>query len=290
MPVPDTGTAGRVVRAYPAASTPECWPCRRGNSVVSTWSRTRPLMTSRAPRAEPPTKQTGLTMSLREGAPAPDPQCAAESASQSRWAYSVCSTRAGSNWGLMASSLVGRRREALLLAAGPALGAAVGAVTNLVTSTWNWWLFGALLVLISLASAGAALVPGSGSGGIGSSYQDPPCTLPPGAAVFAGRDRELRRLLKARPRRRGSRPLVCAITGRSGSGKTELAVQAAHRLTDRYPAGQLFVSYRSHAVSAGRLDPLDALAALLVAVSAAQTPASLGPAGMSGQWQSVVGH
>jgi tetratricopeptide (TPR) repeat protein len=189
----------------------------------------------------------------------------------------------------MAGSLVGRRREVLILASGPVIGAAVGAVTNLLTSTWSWWLFGALLVLISLASAGAALVPGSGSGGAGSTYQDPPCTLPPGTAVFAGRDRELRRLLKARPPRRGSRPLVCVITGRSGSGKTELAVQAAHRLAERYPAGQLFVGYRSHADSAGRLDPLDALAALLVAVGAAQTPASLGLVGMSGQWQSVVG-
>jgi tetratricopeptide (TPR) repeat protein len=190
----------------------------------------------------------------------------------------------------MASSLVGRRREALLLSAGPVLGAAVGAVTNLVTSTWSWWLFGALLVLISLASAGAALVPGSGSSGVGSTYQNPPCTLPPGTAVFAGRDRELRRLLDARPPRSGSRPLVCIITGRSGSGKTELAVQAAHLLAERYPAGQLFLGYRSHADLAGQLDPLDALAALLVAVGAAQTPASLGLAGMSGQWQSVVGH
>ncbi|MFF5955329.1 tetratricopeptide repeat protein [Streptomyces luteogriseus] len=188
------------------------------------------------------------------------------------------------------ASLVGRRREALLLSSGPVLGAAVGAVTNLVTSTWNWWLFGALLVLISLASAGAALVPGSGSGGAGSTYQNPPCTLPPGTAVFAGRDRELRRLLDARPPRSGSRPLVCIITGRSGSGKTELAVQAAHLLASRYPAGQLFVGYRSHADSAGRLDPLDALAALLVTVGAAQTAAGPGPDGMSGQWQSVVGH
>lgn len=196
----------------------------------------------------------------------------------------------GAKWGEMTSSLVSRRREVLLLSSGPVLGAAVGAVTNLVTSTWSWWLFGALLVLISLASAGAALVPGGAPSRAGSTGQNPPCTLPLGTAVFAGRDRELRRLLDVGPPSSGSRPLVCAITGRSGSGKTELAVQAAHLLAERYPAGQLFLGYRSHAAAAGRLDPLDALAALLVAVGAAQSPVSLGPAGMSEQWQAVVRH
>ncbi|QNP75304.1 tetratricopeptide repeat protein [Streptomyces roseirectus] len=175
---------------------------------------------------------------------------------------------------------VGRRREALFLASGPVLGAAVGAVTNVVTSTWSWWLFGALVVLISAASAVAVLVPGNGFAG----RRSPPCTLPPGAAVFAGRERELRALLGVRPSRRGTRPFVCVITGRSGSGKTELAVQAAHRLAGRYPAGQLFVGYRSHADAAGRLAPLDALAALLTAVGATQTSGSL-----SGQWQAVAG-
>lgn len=189
--------------------------------------------------------------------------------------------------GAMAGILMHRRREALLLSSGPVLGAAVGAVTNLVTSEWSWWLFGALVALISLASVGAALVPSSGGGAVGPSAQSPPCTLPPGAAVFAGRERELRRLLDARPPGRGSRPHVCIITGRSGSGKTELAVQAAHLLAERYPAGQLFVGYRSHAESAGRLAPLDALAALLVAVGDVRPPAGL--AGMTGQWQSAVG-
>ncbi|MFG2134145.1 tetratricopeptide repeat protein [Streptomyces sp. NPDC048751] len=195
-----------------------------------------------------------------------------------------------SKWGSMASILTGRRREALILASGPVLAAAVGVVTNLITSKWSWGLFAALLVVIALAAVAAALVPGSNDDESDSARSTGPCTLPPGAAVFAGRDRELRQLLGAQPRTSGSRPLVCIITGRSGSGKTELAVQAAHLLAERYPAGQLFVSYRRHAAPDEGLDPQDVLATLLLAVDAPQIPTRPGLTAMSSQWQSAVRH
>ncbi|MFF4032793.1 tetratricopeptide repeat protein [Streptomyces sviceus] len=164
-------------------------------------------------------------------------------------------------------------------------------MTNLITATWNWWLFCSLLVLVTLAAVGTALVPGTvhaandpsavNSGG--------PNTLPPGRAVFAGRDSELDRLRTAEPPTPAARPLVCLITGRSGSGKTELAVQAGHRLAERYPAGQLFVGYRSHAESAGRLRPHDALAAVLATVGAAPASTNFDLESMSSQWRSAVG-
>ncbi|MFE7934635.1 tetratricopeptide repeat protein [Streptomyces sp. NPDC057456] len=190
----------------------------------------------------------------------------------------------------MASILTGRRREALILASGPVLAAAVGLVTNLITSNWSWGLFAALLVLIALAALAAALVAGNNDDEADSARGTGPCTLPPGAAVFAGRDEELRQLLDARPRTSRSRPLVCIITGRSGSGKTELAVQAAHLLAERYPAGQLFVSYRRHAAPGGELDPQDVLATLLLAVGAPQIPTRPGLTAMSSLWRSAVGH
>ncbi|QOV33517.1 ATP-binding protein [Streptomyces ferrugineus] len=189
-----------------------------------------------------------------------------------------------------------RRREALILASGPVLGAGVGAVTNLVTATWNWWLFGTLLALVTLAAAGAVLVPGGSPAtddpapvGVSADRGDGPNTLPPGMAVFAGRESELDRLLTAEPPAPAARPLVCLVTGRSGSGKTELAVQAAHRLVERDPGGRLFVAYRSHAESAGRLRPQDALAGVLTIVGAAPATTDFNLDSMSSEWRSAVG-
>ncbi|KDN77462.1 hypothetical protein DF19_11420 [Streptomyces olindensis] len=160
----------------------------------------------------------------------------------------------------------------------------------------NWWLFGALLLLVTLAALRAALVPG-GSTAAGDSApvmgsdgrSDGPKTLPPGAAVFAGRDNELDRLLTAEPPATATRPLVCLVTGRSGSGKTELAVQAAHRLGERYPGGRLFVGYRSNTGSAGHLRPEDVLAAVLVTVGAAPATTDFDLDSMTTQWRTAVG-
>ncbi|MFC9914988.1 tetratricopeptide repeat protein [Streptomyces sp. NPDC127197] len=168
-------------------------------------------------------------------------------------------------------------------------------MTNLVTSTWNWWLFGALLVLVSLAAVGAALVPGSSpvaedSAQVEASdgHSGGPSTLPAGTAVFAGRESELDRILNAEPPAAGPRPLVCLVTGPKGSGKTELAVQAAHRLAVRYPSGQLFVGYRSNAGSAGRLFAEDALAAVLAAVGVAAGTTHFDADAMTRQWLSTA--
>ncbi|CAL9293240.1 hypothetical protein [Streptomyces sp. SudanB52_2052] len=89
----------------------------------------------------------------------------------------------------MAGSPDRRRREVLLLAAGTVLGAAVGALTNLVTATWNWWLFGALLLLVTLAALRAALVPG-GSPAAGDSA---PVTDPTAGAMARTHCRRARR-------------------------------------------------------------------------------------------------
>lgn len=69
-----------------------------------------------------------------------------------------------------------------------------------------------------------------------------PRQLPRGAAVFTGRDRELCELvrsLSAEPDEAVARPVV-AITGFPGIGKSELAVNLAHRVADCYPDGQLY--------------------------------------------------
>ncbi|MEU1122640.1 BTAD domain-containing putative transcriptional regulator [Streptomyces sp. NPDC005899] len=72
------------------------------------------------------------------------------------------------------------------------------------------------------------------------------CTLPEPLPDFTGRQRELTELLGyARASDAGDRStVVVAVDGMGGSGKTSLAVWAAHQLADRFPDGQLYVDLR----------------------------------------------
>jgi DNA-binding SARP family transcriptional activator len=79
-----------------------------------------------------------------------------------------------------------------------------------------------------------------------------PRQLPRGAAVFTGREGEVRDLageLAVTQDGHGA-GAVAAITGFPGIGKTELAIQVAHRVAAGYPDGQLFADLRG-----SRADP-----------------------------------
>jgi DNA-binding SARP family transcriptional activator/tetratricopeptide (TPR) repeat protein len=86
-----------------------------------------------------------------------------------------------------------------------------------------------------------------------------PCQLPPRIADFTGRAGELARVRDLVSARDG--PAIVKIVGKPGVGKTALAVQAAHRLRDQFPDGQLFVNLRG--MDARPLDPASILARLL---------------------------
>lgn len=86
--------------------------------------------------------------------------------------------------------------------------------------------------------------------------------LPRPATHFSGRGSEVAGLLAAIERRQPGRPLVIAVDGMAGVGKTALTMEVAHRVADRYPCGQLFVDLYGHSAEAP-IDPSVALGLLL---------------------------
>ncbi|MEU6817087.1 BTAD domain-containing putative transcriptional regulator [Streptomyces sp. NPDC046860] len=108
------------------------------------------------------------------------------------------------------------------------------------------------------SAPGSAPGPGPADRGV--------CTLPYDLTDFTGRDDKLRLLLDkaAEPGCEGTR--IIAVDGMGGSGKTTLAVRAAHRLADRYPDGQLFVDLRGFTPGERPLRPEVALEGLLRAL------------------------
>ncbi|QNP71069.1 hypothetical protein IAG44_17590 [Streptomyces roseirectus] len=87
--------------------------------------------------------------------------------------------------------------------------------------------------------------------------------LPPEPMHFVNRERERERALRAVEEwRGGGRPLVLALSGPAGLGKTELARLIARTVLDRYPGGVYDVDLDDYRVD-GVLDAGDVLAHLL---------------------------
>ena len=132
---------------------------------------------------------------------------------------------------------------------------------------------GATVIGPARAQSGAAApgrVPGgAGAGGAAAATR----TLPRDIASFTGRQQELRDLVEAAAGP-GGVVGIHAIGGMAGVGKTAFAVHAAHRLADRFPAGQIFLPLHGHTPGQRPVDPADALASLLATagVPAAQIP------------------
>ncbi|GAA1928190.1 hypothetical protein GCM10009753_72400 [Streptantibioticus ferralitis] len=93
--------------------------------------------------------------------------------------------------------------------------------------------------------------------------------LPPRSLHFTGRAREQRvmdeagRISQTKSRPLRSAPVVIAIDGMAGIGKTTLALHAAHQLTPFYPDAQLFVDMQAFAMADRPRDPGTALGILL---------------------------
>ena len=81
--------------------------------------------------------------------------------------------------------------------------------------------------------------------------------LPRTVGDFTGRDEVVARLVA---QARGAGPVVLAVDGMPGSGKTTLALHVAALVGDRYPEAHLFVDLHGHS----EREPLDPSAALLI--------------------------
>jgi DNA-binding SARP family transcriptional activator/tetratricopeptide (TPR) repeat protein len=91
-----------------------------------------------------------------------------------------------------------------------------------------------------------------------------PAQLPADTVDFTGREEEVKLLCDllaapSDPERPGA-VAISAVAGMGGIGKTALAVHAGHRLRDRFPDGQLYVSLRS---ATSPLGPSEVLALFL---------------------------
>lgn len=102
-----------------------------------------------------------------------------------------------------------------------------------------------------------------------------PRQLPAPARHFVGRLNELAALDALRDSVSGSSgPVLAAITGTAGIGKSALALRWAHRASDRFPDGQLYVNLRGYDPVGPPLDPFSAVRGFLESLG---TPADAIP-------------
>jgi NB-ARC domain len=140
---------------------------------------------------------------------------------------------------------VRRLRTPIVLGAIPVVVSIGGWITNLLTSGWDWWLFGVLAVVVGLSSV-LAIVAETASGhspavdpAPGRPAVDPPqpvwLDVPSRSRHFTGRDDLLTHLDVQPENDSGVTALVPhALYGLGGVGKTHLAIEYVHRHRDRF--------------------------------------------------------
>lgn len=83
--------------------------------------------------------------------------------------------------------------------------------------------------------------------------------LPPATRIFVGRQRELDQIVAGLSITQPPATRFVVLRGAPGSGKTQLAIQAAGRLLDQYPDGCLYLDLRGEGTAIGAADAMDRL-------------------------------
>ncbi|GGS11726.1 SARP family transcriptional regulator [Streptomyces humidus] len=118
-----------------------------------------------------------------------------------------------------------------------------------------------------------------------------PSHLPPDIADFVGRTRQVQwaeALVRGVDDADRTAPPIGVISGRSGTGKTALAVHVGHRTAALFPDGRLFIDLR--AADTAPLRPADALARLLRAMGADPKALPGSTEELTGLYRTHIGH
>ena len=129
----------------------------------------------------------------------------------------------------------------------------------------------------------AAAAPAGATADTGATTSLPrpvPAQLPHRVLDFTGRSAELDQLDELLSRDggdAGTAVVITAIAGTAGVGKTALAVQWAHRVSDQFPDGQLYVNLRGFDPTGSAMKPAEAVRGFLDAfgIPPQQIPTSL---------------
>jgi tetratricopeptide (TPR) repeat protein/transcriptional regulator with XRE-family HTH domain len=115
-----------------------------------------------------------------------------------------------------------------------------------------------------------------------------PAQLPLRLSTFVGRAEQLAYLDSLLPAGAPPSPVICALHGTAGIGKTSLAVVWSHRVRDRFPDGQLYVNLRGFEPDGGATAPAAAIRGFLIALGVAPQQIPPEPDARAALYRSVV--
>jgi tetratricopeptide (TPR) repeat protein len=116
-----------------------------------------------------------------------------------------------------------------------------------------------------------------------------PRQLPSPVGHFVGRVDELATLIALADEVDASTgPVVRVLDGTAGVGKTTLAIEAAHAVSNRFPDGQLYVNLRGFDPAGGPMSSGEALSGLLTALGAGPVSRPLGVEELAALYRTVL--